>query len=82
VVPLSSRQQPTARHAVAAVHETPSRAPYVDPVGVGTGSIVQLVPSHPSASGVPPKGDAPPRPVPTAVQLVADPHDTLENAPT
>lgn len=55
---------------VGDAHETAWGSATGEPAGNGTGWMVQLVPSQCSASG------ALPLTTPTAVQLVADRHDT------
>jgi len=64
---------PTAVQAVEAGHETADRTLEVAPVGLGTDSIDQLLPSSPSASAAEPAD-------PTAVHSVALEHDTPESA--
>jgi hypothetical protein len=66
--------QPTAVHAVADVHDTPSRPLVVVPAGLGTVWIDQLVPFHRSANG----RELPVLLIkePTAMQAVLEVHDT------
>ena len=44
------RELPTAVQALAALHDTPASVLSLDPVGLGVGWMVQLVPSQRSAS--------------------------------
>jgi hypothetical protein len=75
---LPTSYDPTAVHAVADVHDTPFRAMVVALAGVGVLWIVQLVPSQISASV---SGVLPTTYAPTAVQAVADVHDTPVKPP-
>ena len=71
----SATVPPTAMHAVAEAHDTADRLLLVPPLGLGVVSIVQLVPSQNSASV------APAPLFPTAVQSVADVHETAFRLP-
>jgi hypothetical protein len=71
-------EDPTAVQAVAALHETPLRTMYVAPAGLGVGWICQAVPFQRSAS------DTMVLPLlytPTAVQAVAELHETAPRPP-
>jgi hypothetical protein len=66
---------------VVDVHETPDRTLSKVPAGSGGFWIVQLAPSQRSASGVNVLPKSPGRPeYPTAMQSVADLHDTAVKA--
>jgi hypothetical protein len=69
-----SVNDPTAVHAVADGHDTPPRTLLVAPAGLGVVWIVQLVPFQASANVA--VAAAPLVNDPTAVQTVADGHDT------
>jgi hypothetical protein len=71
VLPSAS---PTAVHAVVEVHDTPFSRLLVAPVGLGTVWIDQVVPFQRSAKGT--MLPALPRADPTAMQAVAEVHDT------
>src|SRR6516164_1902084 len=65
---------PTAVQALADVHDTPPRTTDDPPAGVGVCWIDHVVPFHRSASDPPLLG--PVLSMPTAVQALADAHDT------
>src|SRR5580704_14056565 len=69
----SANPAPTAVHAADKVQETPWSGLYVGPLGLGVTWMVQAEPFHASASvtGAEPVAEAP-----TAVQAVADAHET------
>jgi hypothetical protein len=65
---------PTAVQATLAVHDTPLSKVRVEPVGLGVVCSDQVVPFHCSATVTPALGS---EPNPTAVQALAELHDTL-----
>jgi hypothetical protein len=68
---------PTAVHAVAEMHDTLISSGFVAPAGVGMGWIAQAVPFHRSATVKEALAGKLVLEVPTAVQAVAEVHDTL-----
>jgi hypothetical protein len=71
-----SSSHPTAVHARADTHDTPLKNPPRSSGGFGTAWIDQPRPVQRSAATIPP---FPPGPDPTAIQPLADQHDTLRN---
>jgi hypothetical protein len=75
-VEASLMYEPTAVHAVADRHETPSKEACMPGAGLGVGWIDQWVPFQCSASGT--SSDEFVAAAPTAVQEVADEHETAD----
>ena len=75
--PAVSETPPTAVHALAAVHDTPSKADCEAPPGSGTGTTDHDDPSHHSANA---NSTPLSNTLPTAIHALADTHDTLTRA--
>lgn len=81
-VVTGSLYQPTATQSVPDVHETDDKAALLAPTGVGVDWTVQLAPFPTSASVAVVAFEGEVMSYPTAVQVVAVPHDTPESPPS